>query len=136
MDTNLEFLVFEGEGGAIDEKLLDNLTVEDSKLVKEMMVSSHYNDGIVIPRFLREDLTINLEKLELAVSLAVKALEANSSTDITLNLVGLQEYFFLRGILGDDEKERQERTFILGFVSAIASEASLRDTLVVKYVQN
>lgn len=135
MDTNVDYKVFEGEEGEENHNLLDGLNFDERAVWSEAMKSGHYIDGIVVPKFLEADLTINLEKLELAVTLAVKALEANSpSDDITLNLRGLKEYYELRGISGNESKEREERTFILGFVSSIASEASERDTLIVKYV--
>jgi hypothetical protein len=62
-------------------------------------------------------------------------LEANSKTDVTLKLRGLDEYYKLRGIEGKPSIKRQERTFILGLVSALASEASYNDTLEIKYVK-
>jgi hypothetical protein len=135
MDTKLNTKVFYGDGYDIDESLLDNITYEQRELLKEMMTSGHYSDGINIHKFLVDDYTINLEKLELAVTLAVTALEANSpDEDVTLKLRNLDFYYKTRGIVGDEAKEREERTFILGFVSSIASEVSTRDTLVVKYV--
>lgn len=141
MDTNIQYKVFEpieGENPSdefpVDENLLNGVTEEQRQLLREMMYTGHYQDGLDISRFLREDSTINLEKLELATILAVTSLEANSEDDATLNLRGLDKYYIIRNIAGDSKKEREERTFILGFVSAIASEASKRDTLVVKYV--
>ncbi len=135
MDTKVNTKVFYGDGYEVDESLLSNITHEKRELLKEMMVSGHYSDGINIHKFLDDDYTINLEKLELAVTLAVTALEANSpDEDVTLKLRNLNFYYKTRGIEGIEAKEREERTFILGFVSSIASEASTRDTLVVKYV--
>lgn len=134
VDTNINYAVF-GDGlESPDESLLLNITEERRQLAREMMKSGHYQDGIYIPKFLRDDLSINLEKLELAVTLSVQMLEANRDEDITLNLKGLKEYYLIRGILGNAEQERTERTFILGFVTSVAAETSLRDTLQVKYV--
>src|SRR5512147_3252716 len=107
METNIDYKVFEGGGYPVDENLLENITEEQRQLFIECMKSGHYIDGIDISRFLREDLSINLEKLELAVILAVTALESNSpQEDVTLKLRNLQEYYSLRGISGDLEQER------------------------------
>lgn len=136
MDTKVNYEVFEGDGFPIEERLLNNITHEVRVLVKEMMKSGHYIDGLDVSRFLRADLTINLEKLELATMLAIKALEANSQEeDVTLKLRNLKEYYKLRNIAGDEKKEREERTFLLGFISSVAGEASVRDTLEIKYVE-
>ena len=134
MESSIKFLVFEGEGGEVDPNLLENITFEQRQLVEEMMRSGYYQDGIWINKYLEQDLTINLEKLELAVNLAVLALEANSEEDITLKLRGLDQYYKFRGIEGNEKQQREERTFILGFASSIAAEASERDTLEVKFV--
>jgi hypothetical protein len=136
MDTRINYEVFDGEENfPVDESLLDNITEEQRQLLREMMQSGYYIDGLDVSRFLREDLTINLEKLELATTLAVTALEANSpEEDVTLKLRGLDVYYEDRGITGDESREREERTFLLTFISSIASEASKNDTLIVKYV--
>ncbi len=135
MDTEVKYLVFEGEGFPVEQSMLDNVPYEQRDLVRELMESGYYIDGLDIPRFLREDLTINLEKLELATTLAVIALEANSPVeDVTLKLRNLDDYFTTRGVNGIEFREREEKTFILGFVSSAAAEASTRDTLVVKFV--
>jgi hypothetical protein len=129
VETNIDYKVFEGSGFPVDENLLENITEEHRQLFREAMVSGHYIDGIDVSRFLREDLSINLEKL------AVTSLEANSpKEDVTLKLRNLSEYYSLRGIAGEEKQEREERTFLLTFVSSVAGEASVRDTLVVKFV--
>lgn len=136
MEQKIRYEVFEGEGFPVEAGMTENITFEQRKLLKEMMQSGHYQDGIMVHKFLREDLSINLEKLELAVTLVVTSLEANSpNEDVTLNLRGLDEYYAQRGIAGNEKKEREERTFLLGFISSVASEASVRDTLLVKYVK-
>jgi len=136
METNLKYKVFEGSGYFVEPKLLTNITQEKRELWIECMNSGHYSNGIDVSKFLKEDLSINLEKLELAVTLAVTALEANSpDEDITLNLINLNEYYRLRGIEGNLGKEREERTFLLGFISSLAGEASNRDTLIVKFAK-
>lgn len=138
MNENIEYKVFEGtpDESLVDTSLLNNMTFEDQVLLREMMETGHFVDGgIFLPKFLREDLSINLEKFELAITLIVSAMEANSQEDITLLLKGLDEYYTIRGIKGNGKQEREERTFILGFASSVAGEASNKDTLVVKYVQ-
>lgn len=135
--SNINYVVFEGDGFPVDKSLLDNITYEQRQLLTEMMESGHYQGGIMVDKFLRNDWSINLEKLELAVTLIVTALEANSpDKDVTLSLKGLNNYYSLRNIAGNLDKEREERTFLLGFISSIAGEASKRDTLVVKYVND
>jgi hypothetical protein len=135
METNINYKVFEGSGFPVNEALLDNITEEQRQLFREAMISGHYVDGIDVAKFLREDLTINLEKLELATILTVTALESNSpDDDVTLNLTNLDEYYHKRNVKNDEKKEREERTFLLSFVSSVASEASTRDTLIVKFV--
>ncbi len=135
MDTRVKYKVFEGEGFPSDESLLENITEEERQLFRDAMESGHYIDGIDVSRFLNTDLTINLEKLEFAVTLAVTALEANSpKEDVTLKLRNLEEYYSLRGISGEEKQEREERTFLLTFISSVASNVSVRDTLVVKFV--
>lgn len=136
METNITTIVFEGEGFPVDESLLINLNPEFVELVKEMMYSGHYQNGLDVSKFLREDLSINLDKLSLACALSTIALESkNAEEDSTLNLIGLDKYFEIRGILGNERQMREERTFLIGFISAEAMEASRNDTLVVKYVQ-
>lgn len=133
--VNVNDVVFISEGFPVETRLLNNITEEKRKLVRQMMESGHYIDGLDVSRFLNEDLSINLEKLELAVILAVTALEANSpDDDVTLKLRNLDEYYNLRGIKGMEKNEREERTFLLGFISSIASETSTKDTLEIKYV--
>lgn len=135
MDTNISYEVFEPGDLPVDESLLDHLTEEHRQLARNMMSSGYYVDGLYVWRFLNTDLTINLEKLELAVTLAVTMLESVSEEDITLNLRGLDDYYKIRGIVGNEKQAREERTFILTFVSAVASEVSKNDTLKVSYVR-
>lgn len=135
METNISYAVFEWGDYPVKEELLDHMTEEYRQLARNMMSSGYYVDGLYIWKFLNTDLTINLEKLELAVILAVTMLESNSEEDVTLNLRGLDDYYKARGIEGNEKQEREERTFILTFVSAIASEASKNDTLQVRYIK-
>jgi hypothetical protein len=135
VDTNVNYDVFGRGFEPVDDSLLENITEEQRQQARAMMLSGHYQCGIYLPMFVREDLTINLEKLEFAVTLAVTMLEANIEDDITLQLRGLEDYYILRKVDKNKKQEREERTFLLGFISSVASEASKRDTLEVKYVR-
>lgn len=135
IDTSINYVVFEPGDYPVDESLLNNLTTLQINQAKAMMSSGTYLDGLYVWRFLNTDLTINLEKLEFAVTLAVNMLEANSEDDVTLRLRGLEDYYKVRGIAGNPQREREERTFLLGFITSVASEASKRDTLEVKYAR-
>jgi len=135
INTDIKHNVFGDGEFPVDESILDNITEEQRQLVRGMMKSGYYRDGIHLSSFLREDLTINLELLELAVTLSIIASEANSDLDVTLKLRGLEEYYQKRGVLGNPKQENEERIFMLGFVTAIAAEASKNDTLEVKYVK-
>jgi hypothetical protein len=135
INTDINYEVFGMGEFPVDETLLNNLTFDQIRLAKEMMSSGVYGNGLYIWRFLNTDLTINLEKLEFAVTLAVTMLEANTDGDATLNLRGLDDYYKIRNIEENEKQQREERTFLLGFISAIAAEASKRDTLEVKYVR-
>ena len=135
VDTNINFEVF-GEGDfLIDDTLLENITELQRQHARAMMCSGFYQDGLNVSRFLNNDLTINLEKLEFAVTLAVTMLENNSEDDVTLKLIGLDDYYSKRNIAEDEKQKREERTFLLGFITSVASEASTKDTLEVKYVR-
>jgi hypothetical protein len=135
LDTSIKYKVFEPGDLPVNENLLQNMTVLQIEQARDMMTGGFYSDGLVVSKFIRPDLTINLEKLEFAVTLSVNMLEANTEEDVTLNLKGLEDYYQVRGIAGNAKQEREERTFLLGFVTAVASEASKNDTLEVKYVK-
>lgn len=93
--------------------------------------------GVDVSTVLFEDLSIDLEKLAYVVTELVKALEAEADEhDVTVNLYGLDKYFELRNVPPEDEaQKREEKAFLLSFASAIAMEASERDTIVVKFTQ-
>lgn len=135
IDTNINYDIF-GEGDLpVDEFLLNNITEVQRQQARAMMKAGYYQDGIFVDKFVREDLSINLERLEFAVTLSIIMLEANSDDDVTIKLRGLDKYYETRGIAGMKIREREERTFLLGFITSVASEASKKDTLEVKYVR-
>lgn len=134
MDVKIYDVVFMGEGFPIIDSLLVGSEGSSLELLKELMQSGHFTvDGLDISKFLREDLSINLEKLELAVHIVVEAMEKAWEDDPTIAIFNLEKYFELRNIQENEASKREEKTFILGFVSAVAMEASTRDTLIVRY---
>ena len=97
------------------------------------------NNGIIISRFLDENKMIDLEKLELAVTLFVPKLEFsdNFKVPIYLFIRDLDGYFETRGITPDrQDRIKEESTFILGFCQAVADEASYKRKIIVEYEQN
>lgn len=134
MEVGINYIVFEGNGFPMDESLINNLGEDETKLVKEMMVSGYYQDGLDISKFLESDLTVAISKLALATTLAVHMLEANSNQDITLFVRNLEEYFKLRNVNDDEKQKREEKLFLMTFITREALEASKCDTLVVKFV--
>ena len=136
METKVNTIVFDGDGYQVDNSLLSNLSEEYSSIVKEMMLSGHYQDGIDISKFLNIDLSIDIEKLALATVLSVIALEAKTpDNDATLLIKGFDTYCSIRGITDNERKIREEKIFILAFITGEAMEASHNDTLVVKYAE-
>lgn len=78
---------------------------------------SHIEDSWIvdISKFLREDLSINLEMLELA-------LEFIADMDINLVFIsGIDKYFSARGTVSE-EKRKEELTFIMTFTGAVFGE--------------
>jgi hypothetical protein len=82
--------------------------------------------GLVISNFLRNDLSLNLEMMELALSYLAE------STNIIF-LYELDTYYKLRGIELDDDRRKEESRFILGFCTALANEHSSRGPILVSY---
>jgi hypothetical protein len=129
MDINMDFDLFIGEGFEVQEKLLENLHEAEQLLLKSIMVSGHYTEtGLNMSKFLRDDLSIDLDKLELAVATLVHAMEINLEDDATLNVTGMTEYYSLRNITGNEKQCKEEKNFILTFISRVAMNESIRDT--------
>lgn len=135
METNIEYKVFEGEEFTADESLLSNLNDDFASVVRDMLATGHYRDGLDVSMFLREDLSIDLDKLALATQLSVKMLEAYTpEEDATLNVINLEGYFQKRGIQGNESQEKEEKTFLMRFITGEAMEESMNDTLIVKFI--
>lgn len=102
---------------------------EHSKDITQQFLESGYfeNSTLKMDRFLDADKTIDLEKLELAIILAIGHLEKSVKIEnaIYVFLGNMGEYFTRRGIdLKDIEQITEECSFILGFCQAIADEES------------
>lgn len=135
METNIEYRVFEGEEFPVDESLLSNLKEDFAPIVRDMLATGHYRDGLDVSMFLRDDLSIDLDKLALATQLSVKMLEAASpEEDATLNVINLEGYFQKRGIQDNEPQKKEEKTFIMRFITGEAMEESMNDTLIVKFI--
>lgn len=129
MEVNMDFDLFIGDGFNVNEDLLTNLHKDEQDLLRSIMASGHYTEkGLDISKFLREDLSIDLEKLELAVITLVHAMEINHEEDVTLTVFGLEDYYSFRGIVENEKQRKEEKNFILIFISKIALNESIRDT--------
>lgn len=98
-------------------------------LLSEMFWGGWFNGStLFIEKFLKEDLSINLEKLELAVTLAIRWIETNTKFDDPLSLYigGLNRYFNIRGIQENFSQKKEEFYFIRGFVKAIAENETIK----------
>lgn len=129
MDINMDYDLFVGEGFEVQEELLKNLHESEMLLLKRIMESGHHTKtGLDMSKFLRGDLSIDLDKLELAVVTIVHSMEINLEDDATLNVCGMKEYYSLRGITDNEKQCREEKIFILTFISRVAMNESIRDT--------
>ena len=82
--------------------------------------------GVNISMFLRDDLSLNLELLELALDYIVGV------TNI-LFIYDIDSYYKLRGIELNAKSRNEENRFILGFCNAISNEHSERGPIIVAY---
>ena len=91
---------------------------DDSDLEKELRESKALlDDGIDISKFLREDLSINLELLEVAISLVV-----DTRPDFYIH--GLLDYYKNRKIDKEWERMGEEALFIANYVESAVQELS------------
>lgn len=94
------------------------LNEDNTDLEKELRESkATLDDGIDISKFLREDLSINLELLEIAISLII-----NNLSDIYI--YGLGDYFKFRNIEDKDDKKMEEIVFISNYITKVSNELS------------
>ena len=132
MDIIVSDILFEGSGYDVPE-----LPPDVSLYTTQMFQSGHAVENILyIDKFLDEDRTINLEKLELAVLLLIEYLEFSIKLEnpIYVFLGNMRECFNKRGIQSHNlEQISEESSFILGFVNSIAEENSTNRKVVVQY---
>ncbi len=91
---------------------------DNTDLEKELRESKALlDDGIDISKFLREDLSINLELLEVAISLLVNTKEI-------FHVGGIEDYYKLRKIENNIIARIEESKFIYKFIETVANEFS------------
>jgi len=128
MDIDIDYEIFEPDGISKKEvEIPQEILSDHKKLLKEFLGSGYFENSILmIDRFLLPDRTIDLEKLELGIILAIEYLEfsVKSENPIYVFLGNMESYFGVRNIDPDTEIERviEESTFILGFCQSIADE--------------
>lgn len=126
METTLNEIIFDGGN--------------DSDDVLEQFITSNYheNNQLNVAKFLDEDRTIDLEKLELGIILIIEYLEnsVKIETPIYINLGNMQEYFSLRHITDRVDRITEECQFILGFCQAIADEYKMDREIIVRFRGN
>jgi hypothetical protein len=106
-----------------------------SDILEQFLVSGYYKDNqLNIDRFLDEDRTIDLEKLELAIILLMEYLENSieEKNPIYINIGNMYEYVAMRNLI-DVDKIIEESTFILGFCQAIATENEINNKIIVRF---
>lgn len=105
--------------------------------MKQFIHSGYFlRNALQIDRFLDEDKTIDLEKLELAIILLIEYLEYFNKTKepIYVFLGGMGTYFQVRGIsINDIERIIEESSFVLGFCDAIAKENAIDHVVIVQF---
>lgn len=125
MENKITEILF--EGGSNSDNILEQL-----------LTSNHYSDdSLCMDKFLDEDNTIDLEKLELAIVLIIDYLEKSVKFEnpIYVFLGNMAEYVRRRG-LTDLNKIIEESTFILGFSQAIADENKIFRNIIVRFKGN
>lgn len=137
MDTNIQYKIFPYDPEVHDYELDESYAkLGDYENLKEAFWGG-YTDGkaIYIHRFLREDLSINLELLEVAVILLTEYLEMTTPFDspITLYIDSLKQYYELRGITDKPKNMKEEYYVIRGIIDAVANNVSVKP-IKVEYV--
>lgn len=124
MDINVNHVVFEPNQTAL-HGFYRNKELPD--IMTQLLESGYFVDNTLnMDRFLLEDKTIDLEKLELAISLAITYLENfdKNKNRIYINLGNIEQYFDRRGNKAR-ENASEELQFILGFCQSVANEETL-----------
>lgn len=125
MDINVNEYVFEPSETKKEVIIPDGFPQDEAEIMSELLASDYYNRGISIPKFLDEDKTIDLEKLELAIVLAIKYLQfsVKIGEPVYVFLREMESYFHIRRVQ-DDERIIEESSFILGFCRSVAKNYS------------
>lgn len=139
MEINLHNIVFEQQDDfpKSDVVLPKDIDVEREYIMRQFLQSGYFFDEtLYIDKFLREDKSIDIEKLELAISLAVEYLEFSSKfkNPIYVKLEGMGRYIQSRGIEGNPKKIYEESGFISGFCQAVADEESKHKKFIILYI--
>lgn len=135
MESKITELVFEYDKEG-DHPVVDmdgSIEQPFQELIIQMVWGGFFGNGtIFIDKFLREDLSINLEKLELAVILAVRYLESKTAfhEPIFIQIGGIEKYYELRGIQDKPLNKKEEYYFIRGFMQAVAENESYKKAYV------
>ena len=104
--------------------------------IKEMFWGGYFDgDSLHVHMFLRDDFSINLEKLEVAVIAAVGYLEGAVPFDdpITLYIADFHLYCSVRGILHKPKNVKEEFYVLRGIIGAVANNESIKP-IKVEYV--
>jgi hypothetical protein len=118
----------------VTEMLFDGGNDSDD-ILEQLLTSNHYYDnGLNISKFLDEDNTIDIEKLELAIILLIQHLEKSVKFEnpIYVNLGNMSEYVERRGLI-DLNDIIEDSSFILGFSQAIADENKIYRDVIVRF---
>ena len=113
--NKLEVLVFEEEAN------IQNLKKEMLE-EKYITIGNIYGTGIDISQFLREDKSISLELLEVAIQLLLEHTK-------TINIYGWERYAILRELFGNQVTE--EMQFVLSFSKNFAEQEAGEEIRVV-----
>lgn len=123
--------IFQYNQDAVLRKIPDSVwkDAERGQLFDAMFLGDYYDGhSIDISKFLRPDLSINLEKLELAISLAIEFLETNTQKNpLQLGIRNITQYCELRGIENNPKQINEEYNFIKNFMQAVASNEASRN---------
>lgn len=123
MDSKVNELIFENSNGSDD--ILEQFLSSDCRT----------DNQINMDKFLDEDKTIDVEKLELAIILMIDYLENSikNSEPIYINLGGMHEYVRARNLGNNIERIMEESSFILGFCQSVANENKLDRDIIVRF---
>ena len=139
METNFHFEeIFQYNKDAVLSEIPGVVKMDEERYeLFSAMFHGGYFDGVCldISKFLHPDLSLTLEKLELAISLALEYLEVNSDYDtpVFLGIKGIEKYYELRGIQKNILQQKEEYYFIRHFIRAFCKHETVRK-VIVEYV--